>query len=126
MTSTVIVDIEKMDLDSLNDRWGKLTAGFKKGELQVLYSGRQSGKSWFMQQYMTNWSWPDMKPFTLIDDSKAEVTVEVNQEIQDWLMREFEPDVMWRYAKVTSAVPPGVDRVDMRRDVYTALVLRWS
>ena len=105
---------------------------YTKGELKVIYAGRQSGKSWFTQQYMTHpFNWALTKFERVNSEKDDDVLCDVNQDIQDWLMREFEPGVLWKYATkfVTEKFPKvayGCERVLMKQDVYTALVLKWS
>ena len=124
-----------MALESFNKMYEKMKAngGWKPGELVILTGGRQSGKSWFQQQHMTHWFWEPEPPFKRVEHEKLRhdmVMCDVNQEIQDWLMQNFEPGKLWKYFKVKDihgAYPKqDRDRVAMRQDVYTALVLRWA
>lgn len=124
-----------MAILTFTEMYTKMTSngGFKPGELMILTSGRQSGKSRVSQDMTQYWAWPVVKFERVNDDDvpKGEVLCDANQDIQDWLMREFEPSVMWKYANkfITSkhnVVAQGCERVLMRDDVYTALVLRWS
>ena len=59
-----------------------------------------------------------------------DVILDAAQDVQDWLMHEFDPAVWWEYTPASVAghhfVPWGKERVTVRADVYTALVLRWS
>jgi hypothetical protein len=104
----------------------KANGGWKPGEL-ITFAGRQSGKSAFMQQAMNHWFNEPTPPFARVEHEKLRhhmVMCDVNQEIQDWLMKNFEPGKLWRYnAGMASEENP---RVKFQRDVYTALVLRWS
>lgn len=104
---------------------------FKPGELSMIMGGRGAGKSWFMQQYMPLWD--KIPPFVRVEHENLRhdmIMCDVNQEIQDWLMQNFEPGKMWKYTSIKdsngNAPTHGRDRVAMRQDVYTALVLRWS
>ena len=109
----------------------KANGGWKLGELVVITGGRQTGKSWFAQQHMTQY-FSNVVKFSRLNSDKlknGDVLCDVTQEIQDWLMKEFDPNTMWQYAAPTMSsinVPWGKERVTMRDEVYTALVLRWS
>jgi hypothetical protein len=111
----------------------KQGGGFKPGNLVIL-SGRQTGKSWVQQQYMTQF-WVEPKTFDKLESDKVtdgRVLCDVNQDIVDWLMKEFEPGRMWQYATSDTLawneypIPFKQERVIMHPEVYTALVLRWS
>jgi hypothetical protein len=123
-----------MALESFDTLYCKIKAngGWKPGKL-ITFTGRQSGKSTFMQQYMTQWVMEPIQPFARVQlgaPLRDMVVCDVNQEIQDWLMANFEPGKLWKYftTKDIHGDYPGQgrDRVAMRQDVYTALVLRWS
>jgi hypothetical protein len=123
-----------MALESFDTLYCKIKAndGWKPGKL-ITFTGRQSGKSTFMQQYMTNWAMEPIPLFKRVEHEKLRrdmVMCDVNQEIQDWLMANFEPGKLWKYftVKDMNGDYPESDRerVVVRNDVYTALVLRWS
>lgn len=68
--------------------------------------------------------------FNLISQDPAAVTCDVTQEVQDWLMREFDPGTLWSYVPndqlPTGHFGWGRERVLLQPEVYTALVLRWA
>jgi hypothetical protein len=124
-----------MSLESFDTLYSKMKAngGWKPGEL-ITFAGRQSGKSTFQRQWLHPFLFEPTPPFEVVHHEKLRhdmVMCDVNQEIQDWLMKNFEPGKLWRYnAGMASEERPRVkfqrERVVMRADVYTALVLRWA
>jgi hypothetical protein len=121
-------------IESFNAMYEKIKVNdWGKHDELIVFSGRQSGKSWFMQQYMTQWFMEPTPPFARVQlgaPLRDMIVCDVNQDIQDWLMQNFEPSKLWKYftTKDIHGNYPAKDRerVAMRNDIYTALVLRWS
>ena len=67
----------------------------------------------------------------LVDETSNNITCDVNQIVQDWLMKEFDPTTMWHYTKLPRKsykpiIGYGYERVTMLPEVYTVLVLKWA
>ena len=118
--------MDKLDQVDIAKLWDKLKLN---SEYKIITTPRQSGKSWY-SQYMTDFyasAWKGKVDF--VANEEFGVVCDVIQEVQDWLMREFDPGKMWKYSKFDSKYKPinyGYERVTMLPEVYTALTLRWS
>lgn len=99
-----------------------ITDGYRTGKVAAMVSAMIS--AWLAQQ-------PKFYRVYLLGYRGTDVTCDVQQEVQDWLMREFDPATMWEYTTVPHrsdrpTIQTGFDRVTVREEVFSVLSLRWS
>lgn len=94
MTKTVIYDIETLPAVEFKDWQTTLVtsmSGFKPGEIVTFTSGRQTGKSLYleyvnaMNEYLKGMSEPIKELTSALVDGKPWYTIECNQDIAEWI-----------------------------------------
>jgi hypothetical protein len=135
------------DLADLYPSWTKLykatQGGFKKAELTILASGRQTGKSWFvqdaqLQMHLTKQRARAPKFVLVNDEDTSALVVDVAASVVDWLVKyqwdaETLKNVGWRFAKVKRDPEPrmnylslNTERVIVSPELYSMMILQWA
>lgn len=76
----------------------------------------------------TSMVWNKAKYTVVRQEGEDKTVVDARQEVQDWLMRCFEPGVDWGYSAASEQLKVTFDceRVWISARAYTALVLFWG
>lgn len=121
-----------MALPKLHDYQLKMLEGFKKGEMSIISTGRQIGKSTF-NQYAQQWNdimsnKPDVE---ILDRAKVDgdqwYTVSCSKEASMWF-RETHQDVedkLW-HCHIDDKWTSFHNRFDMHEKLYTLLAMKFA
>ena len=109
-----------------------IMAGIRANEIDhsvVMAAVTGRGKSTYIQDWLARQ--PKFYRVYILGYEGTDVTCDAQQEVQDWLMREFDPATMWEYTTTPHRadrhlIQTGFDRVTMREEVFLMLSLRWS
>ena len=106
----------------------KINSGVKKGEMFVISSGRQAGKSLYRDTWnaIFNQHMSDTK-FKIHSTAKVDgdqwYTVGCSKEVSAWMRTQ--PESMW-YEHIDDQWHTHLNRFDIHEKIYTQLALKWS
>lgn len=93
------------------------TTGWRKGQINLLMAGRQTGKS-FWANMVRDLTMPDIKILSSAEvDGKLWYTVQLSIPAREWLRKQPEKD--W-YEHIDHSM------FDVSEQMYSALMLKWK